>query len=131
MWAKAVTGVDLMQHCAKSLTGEYVQGLGPGMEEMSAPLGSGADILAWYFCAVAKPFRWANNTHLLAVPELGSVAHVEGPGIEATITDARLVPLSEEWIDEAHPKARFKTYRTCRNWQGAWWIDSHLIGENA
>ena len=42
------------------------------------------------------------------------------------IADAEQLPISEDYIDMEHPKAKIKAYRTCRNWQFAHWFKRNL-----
>lgn len=123
LWLKTVVDVDLNQHCAKCLIGEYDK-------RMSAALKDATDLeledQVYYLCGVAEPFVWSNNFHLAFRPCEGSTVVYENNGISIEIEGAERLPISIDHIDTTHPKARFKTYHTCRNYQFAHWFYKNI-----
>jgi hypothetical protein len=131
-WLKEVTGVDLTQHCAKSLRGVWRKDLSFAHDRwrdagMSEPLVldvrfGPAD--AYYFCGVTDPYVWRRNAHLVFVPD----PNAEEPkvyqhnGLTIETLGLTRVSFSEADINRSDPnKGRFE-YRTCRNWQFAHWF---------
>ena len=94
----------------------------------------------YYLCGVAQPFKWEKNLHLAFMPQPGSTSslrwtfmphpggaiHYESNGITVEIEGAVQLPICTDNIDQSHPKARLKSYHTCRNWQFANWFQTHL-----
>lgn len=123
LWLKTVKGVDLTQHCAKCLIGEYDP-------RITATMKEAADIElqdeVYYLCGVAYPFIWANNFHLAFMPAEGQNIHYESNGITIDIEGAAQLPISEDNVDIHYPKAHLKSYRTCRNYQFAHWYSKNM-----
>ena len=123
LWLKTVEGVKLSEHCAKCLVGSYEKGIGSTTKELT-DLALGGDI--YYLCGVSTPYKWENNFHLAFAKEEGSTVEYESNGISVVIENARRLPISTEYIDEADPNAGKKQYSTCRNWQFAHYYAKHL-----
>ncbi len=117
LWLKYVTGIDLEQHCAKCLLGNYSKHVGVTVE---SPLELTLDeypAQAFYLCGVSKPYRWSNNFHLAFVFKKGSLLEVDELGVRVEIRDAKRISITQREYD--HPLAVNPIYRTCRNWQFA------------
>ena len=84
------------------------------------------EYLLGYAEGVAQPFKWEKNFHLAFMPQPGSTIHYESNGITVEIEGAVQLPICTDNIDQSHPKARLKSYHTCRNWQFANWFQTHL-----
>ena len=123
LWLKTVKGVDLEQHCARCLKGEYDKRISPAMKEGR---GIALEDSVYYLCGVAQPFKWEKNFHLAFMPQPGSTIHYESNGITVEIEGAVQLPICTDNIDQSHPKARLKSYHTCRNLQFANWFQTHL-----
>lgn len=54
LWLKTVKGVDLEQHCARCLKGEYDKRISPAMKEGR---GIALEDSVYYLCGVAQPFN--------------------------------------------------------------------------
>lgn len=122
LWLKYITGTDLNVHCAKSLLGEY-------SKKVSNKIGIYTDITlnefnykVMYLCGVAFPFNWDNNFHLAFKYKEGEILKYNSNGIDIEIENAIQLPIDINNIDYSHPKAKFKSYYTCRNWQFANWL---------
>ena len=111
LWLKSVTGVNLAQHCARSLVGEYI--------EPEAALTLDGDI--YYLCGVALPFVYKNNFHLAFRRCAGGEVVADHHGIRVRISDAEELPIDRSYIDPADPHAADRWYNTCRNWWFAWY----------
>lgn len=117
LWLKLVTGVNLEEHCAKSLLGEYDARFSSTTKEIddielaSAPF--------YYLCGVSVPYVWAKNFHLAFREKEGYIVEVKRNGIHIVIENAEEVTFSEADIPPTDPHIKSKTYRTCRNWQFA------------
>ena len=123
LWLKTVKAVDLDQHCAKCLIGEYDSRISPAPSSIH---GLELQDSVYYLCGVSFPFKWENNFHLAFMPQPGSTIHYESNGITVDIEEAVQLPISLDSIDREHPKARLKAYNTCRNWQFANWYKNHI-----
>lgn len=122
LWLKSVEDVDLMKHCANCLTGDFVKEIKASTKHLeNFPL----DNKIYYLCGVARPWNWNDNFHLAFMPSPGNVLIFEDKGITITIHDAKALPINTASINHDHPKAKFKTYHTCRNWQFANFLDSN------
>lgn len=116
LWLKEVTGVDLMQHCARCLLGDYIESINTTQKEFyDIELSNNIH----YLCGVAFPFNYDNNFHLAFRPKEDSFVYYTSNGITIEIEGAERLPISLEHINPLHPKAKFKSYNTCRNWQFA------------
>lgn len=118
LWLKTVRGVDLTQHCARCLIGEYDKRISPGKKVIC-----GLDLKdsVYYLCGVALPYKWENNFHLAFRPSQGKALEYESNGIKVIIKDAERLPISQNYIDWTCPTASKKQYNTCRNYQFAHW----------
>lgn len=116
LWLKKIEGIDLSKHCAQCLLGQY-------NEEVSADLTAMADIHLsdgiYYLCGVAFPFCYENNFHLAFTNCEGSEINYSCNGIEVKIENAKALPIDSSYVNKMLPKAKFKSYYTCRNWQFA------------
>lgn len=116
LWLKQVFDVDLSQHCAKCLIGPYITEINKNISCLhDFELNEGI----FYLCGVSHPFVWKNNFHLAFKYQLGSILDYSMNGITVHICNAIQIPFSIRSIDFTHPKAKFKSYYSCRNWQFA------------
>lgn len=123
LWLKKVVDVNLSEHCAKSLIGPYDERISSKTTFLlDAPLEDGV----YYLCGVAYPYVWENNFHLAFMTSEGDTIEYSFNGISITISDAKMLPISESSINKMHPKSKFKSYNTCRNWQFAHWFNGNL-----
>ena len=124
LWLKRVTGVNLSEHCARCLKGEYIGAVNNkviGLNDLTLQNG------IYYLCGVALPFVWANNFHLAFEYSQGDVIDYSNNGIHIIIENAVVLPISETHIDETNIKAKYKAYNTCRNWQFANYLNKRLL----
>lgn len=120
LWLKHVKGVDLNVHCARCLHGEYIDGISPrNHDHPEIELEDGV----YYLCGVSLPYVWEKNFHLAFCYSEGSRIEYENNGISVVIENAARMPILESSIDESHPKAGNKQFRTCRNWQFAHFLN--------
>lgn len=120
LWLKYVTGVNLAQHCARCLIGEYSKLLHPYMVEgQDIPLTE-SRAKAYYLCGVSMPFVWSKNFHLAFVEKEGSILEVSENGIDIVIENAERIAITPDFIDATDMNAGKKAYSTCRNWQFAY-----------
>ncbi|WP_324787062.1 hypothetical protein [Streptomyces sp. H51] len=90
--------------------------------------------LVWYVCALPHPWDWAKNAHLAF--EYAEGHQWEGPalvqGLKVSLENAR--PITG-WGEHSIPAwARHRgswRYRTCRNWQFAWWLRTNRSAPDA
>lgn len=121
LWLKKVENIDLSVHCAKCLVGEYINAINNRQQSFAdIELQDGI----YYLCGVAIPYNWDNNFHLAFKYSKGSQITYENNGISVIIHNAIQLPIDEKYIDTTHNKAHLKTYRTCRNWQFAHYLNS-------
>ena len=121
LWLKKVEDIDLSVHCAKCLVGQYIDAINTKQKAYTdIELQDGI----YYLCGVALPYKWDNNFHLAFKYSKGSQITYDSNGISVVIQDAIQLPIDEKYIDTNNAKARFKTYRTCRNWQFAHYLNT-------
>lgn len=116
LWLKSVEDIDLMSHCANCLIGEFVKEVKASTKTLE---NLELDNKIYYLCGVARPWNWNDNFHLAFMYSPGNVLTFEDKGIKITIQDAVILPINSDSINADHPKSKFKTYHTCRNWQFA------------
>jgi hypothetical protein len=113
LWLKYVVGVNLGQHCAKSLRGNYSVRVDPRGSEIIAPLDEfAADV--FYLCGVSVPYDWANNFHLAFERADGETFTVERNGLTVEVTNGREIPIRSDYTSTPH--SRLAAFNTCRNW---------------
>lgn len=113
LWLKNVKDVDLEQHCAKCLIGQYDSRINNKQAEYK-DYELMPDI--YYLCGVSKPYVWRNNFHLAFKYQQGSRINVTRNNIHIEIEDAVELPINQDYIVD-HSKG--PAYYTCRNWQFA------------
>lgn len=123
LWLKSVVDVDLNNHCAKCLIGEYNDKINGHEKEFLNIL---LEDKIHYLCGVAYPFNYDDNFHLAFKPSKNNILKISDKGIDIEINNAKALPISTEYIDNNHPKSNFKSYYTCRNWQFANYFNDYL-----
>lgn len=123
IWLKTVTDIDLSQHCAKCLIGNYNSNIKANIKNIDNLVISN-DI--HYLCGVAIPYNWNNNFHLAFKYSKGNLLKYSNNGISIIIEDAEMLPISNEYIDITDINSNKKSYNTCRNWQFAHYFKKHL-----
>lgn len=121
IWLRYVSGVDLSQHCMKSLVGEndkrikwWVKALPINLDLRPAPF--------YYLCGVEVNWNWAKNLHIAFKEKEGSVIEIDDDFIKCRIINAERIPVTADYIDNTLPHANEKAYNTCRNW----WFANYL-----
>lgn len=121
LWLKSVHDVDLNQHCARCLIGNY--------DERVSPLKYHIENIdlkdhVYYLCGVSEPYKWSDNFHLAFIKDENSKIDVNYNGVHVVIEGGKQLPISAKY--EKHPKMMYKSYSTCRNWQFANYFLTHL-----
>ncbi|MFE5089431.1 hypothetical protein [Streptomyces sp. NPDC056638] len=121
LWLKYVTGIDLSQHCARSLHGPYSPTVDPRHSRAEVALTEHAAPICWYLCGVTTdPSRWAENPHLAFEPAPGETHTLTVQHLTVTLIGTRpITGWGHHTIPATDPNARNKAYATCRNWQFA------------
>lgn len=127
LWLKYVNNVNLDVHCAKSLIGEYSKKITTKQGEFYNIALDESDYKAIYLCGVSYPYVWENNFHLAFKYSEGKTLYYNSNGIEIILKNAVRLPIDIKYVDFSHPKAKFKSYHTCRNWQFAHWFYKNMI----
>lgn len=111
LWLKTVKGVNLKEHCAKAIIGEYSTQISNKINEIrNIPLQNET----YYLCGVSLPYVWANNFHLAFKPCKGKTISINRNGIEIEIKDAEEIHFSIDDIEADEPLRLKDCYRTCR-----------------
>lgn len=120
LWLRYVNGVDLSNHCMKSLMGEndkrvrgFMRSL-PVIELNSSPF--------YYLCGVDVGWRWDRNMHIAFREREGSVIDIDNELFSVRIVNAEQIPIRSEDIDHTLPQSSDKRFSTCRNWWFANWL---------
>jgi hypothetical protein len=134
LWLKYVTGVNLSQHCAKSLKGRYssVFTYGkPSFGPLTATLDEFAPPLAYYLCGVVRDEDrrrdGARNLHLAFRAKPGATVTRETDDARIILTDAEEIEITDDWIDRSHECAGIRGYASCRNWWFAWRLAAQCV----
>ena len=123
-WLKSVDDVNLSQHCAKCLVGEYSNRVNASQKHVeNITLENGV----YYLCGVSKPYNWNNNFHLAFKYSEGETIIYSSNGVDVIIENAVALPISPDYIDPEDINAHKKAYSTCRNWQFAHYFKKHLL----
>lgn len=126
LWARTITGINLEEHCMKSLEGANAKGLGPKTPAGSWQYGTFPKLpgaLAYYICGVSVKNVLERNAHLFLIPDPAGHETLTWSWGAAEVTGARAVRITPDAIDQTHHKAHLPVYRTCRNWQAAWMLN--------
>ncbi|TQF05531.1 hypothetical protein E6W39_29025 [Kitasatospora acidiphila] len=125
MWLAGIRHVALDQHCLKSFGRPDRATVHPCTKLQTVHLPTANPPLAWYLCALPIPWNWAANAHLAF--EAAPGYHWEGqalvPGLEVRLVGAKpITGWGEHSVPASEPHRSLRRYRTCRNWQFAWWL---------
>jgi|ERR1035437_3526229 hypothetical protein len=118
LWLKYVTGVDLSQHCARSLKGKY-------SEKLQHKKGNFDIILdehraeTFYLCGVTTPYDRERNVHLAMRLSPGAYTKLKIQGISAELFNVEEYPFNIKDINRTDPNSFLEEFSTCRNWQFA------------
>ncbi|WP_158812859.1 hypothetical protein [Streptomyces rimosus] len=128
MWLAGVRQLDLSQHCLKTFAESDRYNANPNRRTQTLDLPAENPPAAWYLCALPIPWDWARNAHLAF--EYASGATWEGDalvgGLRVRLSDAApITGWGEHSIPQDAPRRSSYRYRTCRNWQFAWWLHTH------
>ena len=118
LWLKTVTGVELTQHCAKCLIGEYIKF--DSVTEL--------ENITHYLCGVYKGWNYNKNFHLAFKYKKDSLLTVLEKNIFIEIQDAERIiikPLQKN--DVATIEGNKKEFYSCRNWQFANQIKNEML----
>ncbi len=116
LWLKTVDGVNLYEHCARSLVGKYDNRVSADTKEID---NLKLENKIYYLCGVSKPYVWKNNFHLAFCPAKNKRIQVERNGVYIEIEGAEEILFNENDIISELPQSKRKEYYTCRNWQFA------------
>lgn len=119
-WGKYVTGVNLNNHCAKSLIGTYTTKFNSDTKKLNDIVLDEADSDIFYICGVSKPYRYNRNFHLALRKSIGKKVSYCKNGITIKVLNAEILPIVFDVKECQHPKAAAKEFATCRNWQFAY-----------
>ncbi|MEU9775264.1 hypothetical protein [Streptomyces sp. NPDC047968] len=127
-WLAGVRQIDLTQHCLKVFADSDRHRVDPKRRVQTLHLPADRPPVAWYLCALPFPWDWSRNAHLAFEHAPGERwegdAMVRGLGVK--LTNARpITGWGEHSIPRDAPRRTGRLYRTCRNWQFAWWLRAH------
>jgi hypothetical protein len=128
-----VTAVDLTEHCMSCLIGQPSRRIDRLAAEQTHQLDEHPAPLAYYLCGVTQPYSWSENAHLAFRVAPGEYWHGPAlvPGLVVTLQNALPIPgWGPDSIPAEAPHAGEYFYRTCRNWQFAWYLHRQIGAEN-
>lgn len=128
MWLAGIRELDLTQHCLKTFGECDRYNSNAQQRRQTLHLPATNPPVAWYLCALPIPWDWSRNAHLAFEYAPGETwegdALVRGLGVR--LANARpLIGWGEHSIPSDAPRRNSRLYRTCRNWQFAWWLRTH------
>lgn len=125
LWLAGVRHVDLTQHCLKTFGLPDRHRLRLDRRHQTLRLPAENPPLAWYVCALPHPWCWDDNAHLAFEYAPGNTwsGNALVPGLHVQLENAAPI---EGWGEHTIPRdvhlRQSRLYRTCRNWQFAWWL---------
>lgn len=125
LWLAGVRHVDLTQHCLKAFGQPDRPRVNRDLRHQTLHLPADNPPLAWYVCALPHPWDWHKNAHLAFEHAPGREWEGDAlvPGLHIRLEGARPVTgWGEHTIPRREPLRHSRLYRTCRNWQFAWWL---------
>lgn len=134
MWLAGIRHVALDKHCLRAFGQPDRPPVDPARRHQTVKLPAANQPLAWYLCALPIPWNWAANAHLAF--ELAPGEHWEGPalvpGLLVSLENARpITGWGEHSIPADAPLRHSTRYRTCRNYQFAWWLRHNRAAPDA
>ncbi|MDF9812990.1 hypothetical protein M2266_002221 [Streptomyces sp. SPB162] len=125
MWLAGVRHVALDQHCLRSFGQPDRPRVDARRQHQTVNLSEHNQPLAWYLCALPNPWRWSDNAHLAfeGAPGEQWEGPALAPGLIVRLDNARpITGWSEHDIPLTEPRRHSARFRTCRNYQFAWWL---------
>lgn len=134
MWLAGVRHVALDQHCLRSFGQPDRPRVDVRRRRQALELPQDNPPLAWYLCALPNPWNWSQNAHLAFEGAPGE--EWEGPalvpGLIVRLDNARpITGWGEHNIPPTEPRRHSVRFRTCRNYQFAWWLRTHRKAPDA
>ena len=129
-WLRYITGVDLNEHCMKSLLGHndtHFKSYRRSYYDLRLLPG----YAYYYFCAVDENWIWANNIHLAFREKTGYTIMGDTPFMKVEIENAEVIPITDKHIDWNLPQSKNKLFNTCRNWQFANMIKGNFVEQKS
>lgn len=123
LWLKHVTGVDLSQHCARCLCGDYAPEVRRWRHEYK-DIVLDDRYIAHYLCGV---LNYENNLHCAIMRKDGVNTEAHDYKYDIEIEGGIIVPISPASIPPDIPHAKTKAFCTCRNWQFANWLKAEKL----
>ncbi|MFI6089550.1 hypothetical protein [Streptomyces sp. NPDC051218] len=125
MWLAGIREIDQTQHCLKTFGECDRPHINIHQRRQTLHLPAANPPVAWYLCALPIPWDWSRNAHLAFEHAPGETwegdALVQGLGVR--LTNARpILGWGEHSIPLDAGNRSSRLYRTCRNWQFAWWL---------
>ncbi|WP_438470959.1 hypothetical protein [Streptomyces asiaticus] len=125
MWLAGVRHVALDEHCLRSFGQPDRPRVDVRRRHQSLELARHNRPLAWYLCALPIPWDWNRNAHLAFEGAPGE--QWDGPalvpGLYVHLDNARpITGWGEHTIPASEPRRNSYRFRTCRNYQFAWWL---------
>ncbi|MFE2034306.1 hypothetical protein ACFXKS_03100 [Streptomyces scopuliridis] len=125
MWLAGVRHVALDQHCLRSFGQPDRPRVDVRRRHQTLELPQDNPPLAWYLCALPNPWNWSHNAHLAFEGAPGE--QWDGPalvpGLYVQLDNARpITGWGEHNIPADEQRRNSVRFRTCRNYQFAWWL---------
>ena len=117
LWLRYVDGVNLGEHCMKSLLGHNDKRVKFWAKTLPSLILEEAPF--YYLCGVEAGWDWNKNLHLAFVHSEGHTVEVDDDKVHIRIKNARRLPITDTYINHRLPCANKPSYHTCRNWQFA------------
>jgi hypothetical protein len=125
IWLSGIRELDLTQHCLKTFGECDRPHIDTHQRRQTLHLPAANPPVAWYLCALPIPWDWPRNAHLAFEHAPGETWEGDAlvPGLGVKLTNARpIFGWGEHSIPANTPGRSSRLYRTCRNWQFAWWL---------
>lgn len=125
MWLVSIRELDLAQHCLKTFGECDRPHINTHQRRQTLHLPAANPPAAWYLCALPIPWDWSSNAHLAFEHAPGETWEGDAlvPGLGVRLANARpILGWGEHSIPLDADKRNSRLYRTCRNWQFAWWL---------
>ena len=114
VWLRYVSGINLNEHCMKSLIGyndPHFRGFMRGCNDIVLDISK-----YYYLCGVDVNWAYQKNMHVAFIYKEGSVINIDNNLFKVRIENAAQLAIVPDFMDRNLPQFSNRLFNTCRNW---------------